>query len=57
MFGSKHQNPKIQSSINRVNSPKHALMNIVQDLRAAGANRKANSLDTIIRNLEHWQWK
>lgn len=38
-----------------VNTPKHALINIVRSMRTEGSGRKADSLENIIRSLEEWQ--
>jgi len=50
--------PKAQAhrrAAGAVNTPKHKLIDIVAQLRTAGANGKANSLENIIRRLEEWQ--
>lgn len=46
-----------RAAVIAVNTPKHALMRIVSDLKFKGANAKAASLENLVRRLEEWQHK
>ena len=47
--------PDLHTLTLKANEAKDRLIRLESDLRDAGFTRKANTLSTIIRNLEHWQ--
>lgn len=45
----------IRHAKSEASSPKSRLISLASDLRRAGSNREANSLENIIARLEEWQ--